>query len=100
MIDSPSGRVPEKASRWDRGRIEAYGGGRVFSSGSLLVSGYLRIYRSGIRSNGATRAPQGIALWRLREPYGLLSKSPGSPFSRKKSPKSFMAFGLRLVLLS
>ena len=110
VIDSPSGRVPEKASRWDRGRTEACGSGKVFSSGSLMVSEYLRIYRSGIRSNGATRAPQGIRarplgsrpipLWRLCEPSGLLSKSPGSLLSRKKSPKSFMAFGLCLVLIS
>jgi hypothetical protein len=29
VIDSPSGRVPEKASRWDRGRTEACGSGKV-----------------------------------------------------------------------
>src|SRR3990170_3251097 len=79
------------------------------TGGSLLVSQYLRIYRSGIGSNRAMRAPQGIrarplgprpvALWRLHEPSGLLSKSPGSLLSRKKSPKSFMTFGLRLVLI-
>src|SRR3989337_3364864 len=85
VIDSPSGRVLEKASRWDRGRTEACGGGRVFSFGSLMVFEYLRIYRSGIRSKGATRGPQGIlarpppgargvALSHPREASGLLPK--------------------------
>src|SRR3989337_3211289 len=97
VIDSPSGRVPEKASRWDRGRTEACGSGRVFSSGSLLVSEYLRIYRSGIRSKGATRGPQGIrarhlgprlvALWPPREASGLLLKLLGSLLSRKNLQK-------------
>ena len=36
VIDSPSDRVPEKASRWDRGRTEACGGRKVFSSVSLV----------------------------------------------------------------
>src|SRR3989337_1803692 len=58
VIDSPSGRVPEKASRWDRGRTEACGGGKVFSSVSLVYWEYLRIYSAGIRSGGATRGPQ------------------------------------------
>ena len=31
MIDSPSGRVPEKASRWDHGRTETCGGEKVSS---------------------------------------------------------------------
>src|SRR3990170_5948649 len=87
MIDSPSGRVLEKASRWDRGRTEACGGVKVIRGGSLMVSKYLRIYRSGIRSKGATRGPQGIrarplgpclvALWPPCEASGILSKLPG-----------------------
>ena len=60
MIDSPSGRVPEKASRWDRGRTETCGGGKFVSSGSLGVLEYLGIYNAGIRSYEATRGPQGI----------------------------------------
>ena len=105
MIDSPSGRVPEKASKWDRGRIEACGSGRVFSFGTLWVSQYLRIYRSGIRSKGAMRGPQvnrarPVALSPPRGSSGLLPKLLGSLLSRKKSLKSFVAFGLRLVLIS
>jgi hypothetical protein len=110
VFDSPSDKVPEKASRWDRGRTETCGGGKVISGGSLLVSQYLRIYRSGIRSDEATSCPQGIrarlpprarlvALLSPRLPSGLLPKLPGSLMSRKKSSKSFVAFGLRLVLI-
>jgi hypothetical protein len=94
VIDSPSGRVPEKASRWDRGRTETCGGEKVTSGGSLLVFQYLRIYRSGIRSDGATRGPQGIrarpvALPSPRLPSGLLPKLTGSLMSRKKIVKKF-----------
>jgi hypothetical protein len=42
VIDSPSGRVPKKASRWDHRRTQACGGGKVFSS----VSGILVIFGS------------------------------------------------------
>ena len=40
MIDPPSGRVSEKASRWDRGRTEACDGGKSVSGGSLLDWGF------------------------------------------------------------
>ena len=61
----PSGRVPEKASRWDRGRTEACGGGKVFSSIFLVYWEYLGIDSAGIRSRGATRGPQA---WGARPP--------------------------------
>ena len=57
--DSPFDRVPEKASIWDRGRTETCGGGKRVSGGTLLVSQYFRIYRSGIRSDRASRGQQG-----------------------------------------
>ena len=97
VIDSPSGRVPEKASRWDRRRTETCSGVKVISWGSLLVSQYLRIYRSGIRSKGAMRGPQGIrarplgtrpvAFWPPHEASGILPKLPGSLLSRKNRQK-------------
>ena len=37
----PFGRLLEKASRWDRGRTEICGSGKVSSGGSLLVWEYL-----------------------------------------------------------
>ena len=36
MIDFPSGRVLEKASRWDCRRAETCGGGKSVSGGSLV----------------------------------------------------------------
>ena len=102
MIDSPSGRVPEKASRWDRGRTEACGGGKVFSSGSLLVLEYLGIYSVGIRSRGATRGPQAWGrtlppcarppgLSPPRDSSGLLPKLRGSLLVQKKLIQSFFS---------
>ena len=41
----PSSRVPEKVPRWDLTGTEGCGGGEVFSWLSLLVLGYMRIYR-------------------------------------------------------
>ena len=58
VIDSPSDRLPKKASRWDRGRTEVCGGEKDILDGSLLVWEYLGIYRLGIRSNGAAWGPQ------------------------------------------
>ena len=39
VIDSPSGRVPEKASKWDRKRTEAYGGTRIRNIGNIWELG-------------------------------------------------------------
>ena len=100
VIDSPSGRVPEKASRWDRGRTEACGGRKVFSSGSQLVLEYLGIYSVRIRSRGAMRGPQawGRALppWARppgltppRGSSGLLPKLQGSLLVQKNLIQSF-----------
>ena len=58
MINSPSDRVPEKASRWDLVGEETCDGEKSIPSGSLMSREYLRIYRGGIRSRGATRGPQ------------------------------------------
>ena len=85
MIDSPSGGVPEKASRWDLSRIETCGSGKSISWTLLRVSDFLGIYSGGIRSNGAevglrgTRArlpPQARpgGSWPPPLPYGLLLK--------------------------
>jgi hypothetical protein len=105
VIDSPTGILPKKASRWDRGRTETCGGGKSVSGGTLLVWKYLTIYRLGIRSRGAMRGPQAwgarlAGLSRLRGSSGLLPKLLGSLLVQKKLSKSFVAFGLRLVLFT
>ena len=52
VIDSPSGRLPEKARRLDLTGTEASGGGKVFSWLSLVLGEYLGIYRSKNRVGG------------------------------------------------
>ena len=49
VTDSPSGGVPEKASRCDRRRTETCGGRKSILGHSLLVSRFQRIQRGGIR---------------------------------------------------
>ena len=93
MVDSPSGRVPENASRWDHGRTEAGSGGKIVSNGSLLIWGFMGIYGSGIRSNRAAWDPQAqavrshrVSLWLSRRSSGHLTNVPGSLLVKKKSP--------------
>src|SRR3989337_187115 len=107
VIESPSGRMPEKASRWDLTGTEGYDGGKVFWWTLLVVWEYLGIYRPSIRVRGPLRGPQarpplGCAL----EACGLLgtpltsSPSPTCVFwSKKNHCESFIPFGLRLVFL-
>ena len=45
VIDSPSGRSPEKAPRWDLTGTEGCGGGKVVSWLPLMFLGYKSIYR-------------------------------------------------------
>ena len=110
MIDSPSGGVPEKASRWDLSRTEACGGGKSIAWTLLLVSRFLGIYSGGIRSKGAEVGPRGTRAclspqahpggsWPPPGASGLLPKLLVLVMSRKISPKSFVAFGLCLVLI-
>ena len=58
MVDSPSGRVPAKAPRWDLADTEGYGGGNCVSSGSRMFSGYIGIYRRNKYVGGGPRGPR------------------------------------------
>ena len=60
MIDSPSGRMPEKAPRWDLTGIEGCGGGKVVSWLSLMFLGYKSIYIGGRSSSGGHRGPNKV----------------------------------------
>ena len=55
MIESPSGRVPEKAPRWDLTGTEACGGGEVIWWMPMMVWEYLGIYSARIRVRGHPR---------------------------------------------
>ena len=57
VIDSPSGRSPEKAPRWDLTGTEGCGGGIRFLALYLVVWGYVGIYRRKKYVGGATWAP-------------------------------------------
>ena len=63
MVDSPSGRVPTKAPRWDLVDTESYGGGIRFLALPLICRGYVGIYRRKEYVGGATGGPRG---WRAR----------------------------------
>ena len=60
MMESPSGRVPEKAPRWDLMGTEACGGRKVFWCMLLIVWEYLGIYSAKIRVGGLPRGPQAL----------------------------------------
>ena len=59
VIDSPSGRSPEKAPRWDLMGTEGCGGGKVVSWLPLMFLGYKSIYRRKKYVGRATRAHEG-----------------------------------------
>ena len=102
-----TGGVPEQVSKWDLMRIETCGGGKVFLVYPLVYGEYLGIYRAKIRVG---EAPEGPQAWE-RPPTARLQglspnggpsappKVPGCLLVQEKSSKSFLPFGLRLVLI-
>ena len=70
VIESPSGRLPEKAPRWDLTGTEGSDGGKVFSWLFLVLGENLGIYRPKNRVRRAAvgpqargRPPKGAPLW-------------------------------------
>ena len=110
MVDSPSGRVPAKAQRWDLADTEGYGGGNCVSWCSWMFSGSVGIYRRkkyvggrpmGPRDRGA-RPTWGGALLSRGALGAFLTRTPGSPdqiCSKNNAPEGFIPFGLRLIFL-
>ena len=62
-INSPSGRSPEKAPRWDLTGTEGCGGGKVVSWLSARFLGYKSIYRRKKYVGGGTRDVCGASYW-------------------------------------
>ena len=56
-MDAPSGGAPEHASRWDLMDTESCGGGIRVLAPSLIVWGYVGIYRRKEYVGGATWGP-------------------------------------------
>ena len=71
VTDSPSGRSPEKAPRWDLMGTEGCGGGNRVSWCSWMFSGYMSIYKRRKSVRGATRGPRG---WGVRPPASWLPR--------------------------
>ena len=59
MINAPSGGAPKQALRWDLVDTESCGGGIRFLAPSLIVWGYVGIYRRKEYVGGATGGPRG-----------------------------------------
>ena len=103
-IESPSDRVPKKAPRWDLTGTETCGSEKEFLVCPLVYKEYLGIYRAEIRFRGAMGGPQAhrgrlVSLWLSHGPFGLLPKLPRCLLVQEKLSKSFILFGLRLVLI-
>jgi hypothetical protein len=102
----PPAECRKKSSRWDLARTETCGDGKSILWTPPRVFGFMVIYSRGIRSNGA-RGPRGTTARPLVACRGdswpphvapiSLSKLPVYFPAKKKSPKSFMPFGLRLI---
>ena len=58
MVDSPSGRVPTKAPRWDLADTEGYGGGNISLVAPWMFSGYVGLYRRKKYVGGHPRGPR------------------------------------------
>ena len=100
MVDSPSGRVPTKAPRWDLADTEGYDGGNCVSAASRMLSGYVGIYRRKKYVGGRSRGPgdRGRAQegwvrppisWPPRLLLDLHSKSSGSRSFQKSRSRRF-----------
>ena len=105
MIESPSGRTPEKAPRWDLTGTEGCGGEKVVSWLPLMFLGYESIYRRKKYVGGAPWGPRG---WGARLPPGraLLPRGRLAEFqtstpslldclrSKKDHREGFIPFGI------
>ena len=109
-MDTPSGGAPEQAPRWDLVDTEGCGSGIRFLAPSLIVGGYVGIYRMKTHVGGGSWAPRG---WRARLggrcaplPRALLvdflTWTP-SPLDHvcfeNHVPEGLIPFGLRLIFL-
>ena len=100
MVDSPFGRTPATAPRWDLADTEAYGGGNCVSLAPWMFSGYVGLYRRkkyvggcprgprdrGVRPTGGARPP---ISWEPRLLLDLHSKSSGSRSFQKSRSRRF-----------
>ena len=110
MVDSPSGRVPAKAPRWDLADTEGYDGGNCVLWCSWMFLGSVGIYRRKKYVGGRPRGPRdrgarptgGRALLSRGRLGCFLACTPSPPdhgHSKNHAPEVFIPFGLRLIFL-
>ena len=99
VIESPSGRSPEKAPRWDLTGTEGCGGGKVVSWLSWMFLGYKSIYRRKKYVGGAPWGPRGWGahLPPLGAPSCLVAASRSS---RLQLQVAWIAFGPRKIIVN
>ena len=78
MMDAPSGGALEQAPRWDLVDTESCGGGTRFLAPSLIIWGYVGIYRTKEYVGGATGGHEGGG--RAPLPRGPLGAPPTYSF--------------------
>ena len=95
MVESPSGRTPATAPRWDLMDTEGYGGGNISLVAPWMFSGYVGLYRRkkyvggrprGPRDRGARPIGEGALL--SRGGLGCLLTCTPSPLDHFHSKKS------------
>ena len=99
MVESPSGRTPATAPRWDLADTEGYGGGNCASWCPWMFSGYVGIYRRKKYVGGRPRGPRDRGVpyrrahptlsWPPRLLLDLHSKSSGSRSFQKSRSRRF-----------
>ena len=111
VVDSPSGRAPSKAPRWDLADTEGYSGENCVSLAPWMFSGYVGLYRRKRYVGGRPRDPRDRGARPIGGGHALLSRGvlgcfltcTPSPLdhvrSKNHSPEGFIPFGLRLIFL-
>ena len=109
MVDSPSGRTPATAPRWDLADTEGYSGGNISWVPLWMFSGYVGLYKRKNYIGGRPGGPRdrgvpyrGAALL-SRACLGCFLTCTLSPLdhvrSKNRAPEGFIPFGLRLIFL-
>ena len=109
VVDSPSGRVPAKAPRWDLADTEGYGGGNCVLLAPWMFSGYVGIYRRKKYVGGRPRGPRDRGARPIvgglpsRGRLGCFLNCTPSPLdhvrSKNHASEGFIPFGLHLIFL-
>ena len=93
MVDALSGGALEQAPRWDLVDTESCGSGNRFLAPSLIVWGYVDIYKRKKYVGGASRGPRGRGRPRGGAPTLVIASL--TPWSRVQV--SWITFGEKIM---